>query len=257
MMRPRLLVAAMLSLATPFALGDIDTTAALARSQAAIGTTPTEHAFVTASGKTKRLSDWRGKPLVVSFVYTSCPAVCPTVTANLKRATDVAVSVLGSGAFDVATIGFDTEHDTPARMASYARERGIDAPNWWFLAADADTIAALTNELGFTFAVAGGGFEHMTQVTILDAQGRIYRQIYGDDVPAPALVEPLKQLAVGESFAAPTLASVLDGVRLICSVYDPATGRYRFNYAIVTTVIAGALSLGGLGIFVLRLWRTS
>ena len=185
MTRPRLLVAAALWLAAPVALAEIDTAAALARSQATIGTTPADHAFVTSSGRAKRLSDWRGRPLVVSFVYTSCPAVCPTVTANLKRATDVALGVLGSGAFAVATIGFDTEHDTPTRMASYARERGIDAPNWWFLSADADTIAAFTNELGFTFAAAGGGFEHMTQVTILDAQGRVYRQIYGDDVPTP------------------------------------------------------------------------
>jgi protein SCO1/2 len=189
-------------------------------------------------------------------VYTSCPAVCPTVTANLKRATDVATGMLGSNAFDVATIGFDTAHDGPGQMASYARERGIDAPNWWFLSADADAIANLTRALGFTYAAAGGGFEHMTQVSILDAQGRVYRQLYGDDVAAPTLVEPLKQLALGQSFASPTLANVLTSVRLVCSVYDPATGRYRFNYAIIATVLAGTLSLGGLGIFVARLWRT-
>jgi len=246
-----------LLLAAALAHGEIDTAAALARSQAVLGTTPADRAFVSSLGKSVRLTDWRGRPLIVSFVYTSCPAVCPTVTANLKRATDIATSVLGSGAFTVATIGFDTAHDTPARMASYARERGIDAPNWWFLSGDAATITELTSALGFTFAPAGGGFEHMTQVTILDGQGHIYRQIYGEDVAAPALIEPLKRLALGESFAAPTLASVLTGVRLICSVYDPATGRYRFNYAIVATALAGVLSLGGLGIFVVRLWRSA
>jgi protein SCO1/2 len=233
----------------------IDTKAALARSGAVLGTTPADRVFANASGETVHLADFRGRPLVVNLVYTSCPHVCPTVTANLKRAADVATRMLGTGSFRVATIGFDAPTDTPERMAAYARERGIDSPDWTFLAADPATLAALVDELGFTYVRSGGGIEHMTQVTLLDADGRVYRQIYGADLEVPAVVEPLKQLATGARFEVASVASIVDGIRLVCSVYDPATGRYRFNYAIVVTVLTGLLALGGFGVFVVRMWR--
>lgn len=235
----------------------IDSKAALARSQAALGTLPGDQRFATADGRNVDLTSFRGRPTLVSFVYTSCPHICPTITTNLKRATDIAASMLGETAFNVATIGFDAANDSPSRMASYALARGIDAANWYFLSTDAASIARLTEDLGFTFEAAGGGFEHLTQVTLLDADGRVYRQIYGADMEIPALVEPLKRLVVGERFESVSVSGLLDGVRLICSVYDPASGRYRFDYSIVVTVLTGVVSLGAFAIFLIRIWRTA
>jgi protein SCO1/2 len=222
-----------------------------------LGTLPADALFARSDGRNLALSALRGRPTVVSFVYTSCPHVCPTITNNLKRVTDVAAAVLGEDAFNVVTIGFDVANDTPGRMASYARERGIEDANWYFLSADEVTIGRLTTELGFTFEATGGGFEHLTQVTLLDADGRVYRQVYGADMETPMLVEPLKRLAVGERFESASVSALLDGVRLICSVYDPASGRYRFDYSIVVTVLTGVLSLGAFGVFLVRIWRTA
>jgi protein SCO1/2 len=235
----------------------IDTEAALARSQAALGTLPADRAFVDAAGGTLRLSDLRGRPVVLSLVYTSCPHVCPTITNNLKAVTDEATAALGANGFDVLTVGFDTEHDTPTRMASYARARGISAPNWHFVAADHVTIEGLVADVGFTFSKTAGGFDHMTQVTILDRDGRVFRQVYGADMEVPALVEPLRRLALGERFSAGSLEDLVEGIRLVCTVYDPATGRYRFDYAIVMTVLTGILCMTVAGFFVVRLWRTA
>jgi protein SCO1/2 len=235
----------------------IDPDVALARSQAVVGTMPADFAFMRSSGGSVRLADLRGRPLVLSLVYTSCPHVCPAITTNLKRVTDVAAATLGVDAFNVATIGFDTAFDTPQRMASYARTRGIDEPNWYFLAADVDTVAALVDDVGFTFEKIGGGFDHLTQVTLLDADGRIVRQVYGADMEVPALVEPLKQLAEGARFEAGGIGNLLEGVRLLCTVYDPALGRYRFDYAIVMTVFTGLVCMAIAGFFVFRLWRTA
>jgi protein SCO1/2 len=235
----------------------IDTEAALARSQAALGTVPENRTLLDVTGKPVNLTDFRGRPVLLSLVYTSCPHVCPTITKNLKRVTDEAAATLGSDAFYVLTVGFDSVHDTPPRMASYARARGIDDTNWRFLAADAQTVEALAEDVGFTYFATAGGFDHMTQVTLLDSDGRVFRQVYGADMEIPALVEPLRKLTLGERFSAGSFSDLVEGVRLVCTVYDPATGRYRFDYAIVMTVLTGILCLGVGGFFVVRLWRTA
>jgi protein SCO1/2 len=250
-------IGALLTLLTGVANAAIDGDAALARSRAAIGGSPPDLIFARSPGGNVRLADFRGRPLVLSLVYTSCPHVCPAITNNLRRVTDVAAATLGSEAFNVVTIGFDTAHDSPERMASYARARGIDEPNWSFLAADEATIAALTSAVGFTFEKTAGGFDHLTQVTLIDADGVVVRQIYGADLEVPALVEPLKQLAQGAYFEAGGLADLMSGVRLLCTVYDPAVGRYRFNYAIVMTVFTGLVCMVIAGLFVVRLWRAA
>ncbi|MGW8271097.1 MAG: SCO family protein [Burkholderiales bacterium] len=66
------------------ALDTFDTKRALRESQAAIGHRPGDYRFTDTEGKTVRLSAYRGKPLVVSFVYTGCFQVCPTTTKHLE-----------------------------------------------------------------------------------------------------------------------------------------------------------------------------
>ena len=79
---------------------------------------------------------------------------------------------------------------------------------------------------------------------MVDANGRIYRQIYGEDYPADKLIEPLKQLIAGTPVADTTkLSSIIERVRLLCSVYDPATGTYRVSYGLVLEVAGGVTFL--------------
>ena len=51
------------------------------------------------------------------------------------------------------------------------------------------------------------GFDHLAQTTVIDAHGRIYRQVYGDAFAVPALVEPLKDLALGSRPRGPSSAT--------------------------------------------------
>jgi protein SCO1/2 len=75
----------------------------------------------------------------------------------------VAQEALGGDSFAVLTIGFDTRNDTPQRMASFARARGVSLPNWWFLSTDSATIERLTRDLGFVFFPSPKGFDHTAQ----------------------------------------------------------------------------------------------
>ncbi|MEN8132127.1 MAG: SCO family protein, partial [Pseudomonadota bacterium] len=194
---------------------------------------------------------------VISLIYTSCYHICPMITKQLERVVEIAADALGEGSFSVATIGFDTQADTPQRMRSYARERGIDASNWWFLSTDAATIEALSSELGFIFFSSPKGFDHLAQTTILDAQGRVYRQVYGELLNSPNFVEPLKELVWGLEADPATLSGWLKGVRLFCTIYDPSTGRYRFDYSIFIALAVGIISLGSVAVFIVRAWRQS
>ena len=157
----------------------------------------------------------------------------------------------------MVTIGFDWAVDTPDRMRLYAAERGIDLPRWHFLASDASTIAALSRDLGFQFYPSAKGFDHLTQTTILDADGVVYRQVYGVDIDAQAFVEPLKELVLAAPREAGVIDHWIDTVKLFCTVYDPNSGRYRFDYSVFMTIIVGALCLFAIAAFLVKEWRRS
>ena len=230
---------------------------ALAISQAAIGRAVGEHRLLRTDGTTVGLAELRGKPLVVSLVFTSCAHICPATTRHLLRAVAEAREALGRDSFRVITVGFDTHRDTPAMMAEFQRRQGVNLAGWEFLAADAATIEALTRELGFLYYPAGGGFDHLIQATVLDAEGTVYRQIYGIDFRIPLLVEPLKELVFDVRPQQTFYESLSNRIRLFCTVYDPATDSYRFRYSIFAG-LAIALALGALALVaLLREWRLS
>ncbi|HYM02331.1 MAG TPA: SCO family protein [Stellaceae bacterium] len=227
---------------------------ALAYSQQAIGRKLDDYRFVTSRGEAFQLSATRGKPLVVTLIYTSCTDACPLTVQTLARAVEVAASAVKPDSFTVLAIGFDSHADTPQRMHEFARRQGIDDRTWRFLSADAATIDGLTKELGFLYAANAGGFDHLSQTSLVDAEGRVYRQIYGTNFAPQLLVEPLKELVFGSAANSSGLSGLLDRVKLLCTVYDPTSGRYRFSYAIFVEIIVGGLSLAAVAAVVLRLW---
>jgi protein SCO1 len=228
---------------------------ALDASQAAIGRTLSDHALTDQNGGRISLSELRGRPVVISPIYTSCFHICPTTTTNLKRAADVAFDLLGENAFTVLTIGFDTPNDTPERMREYGRARGIDSPQWIFASADAATAGRLLEEIGFAVAPAGGGFMHLVQATVLDDEGVIYRQVYGQRFETPLLVDALKRIALGQGLEAAARPSLAERIRLICTTFDPKTGRYGFDYSLVLSAVLGVLIFSGIAAFIWRSWR--
>ncbi|HSJ98109.1 MAG TPA: SCO family protein, partial [Myxococcota bacterium] len=178
--------------------------------------------------------------------------VCPTTTRFLAKAVREARSVVGTDAFHVVSIGFNIPSDNPVSMRVFARQNDIDGDaRWSFLTPDAGVPEALARDFGFSYAAAAGGFEHLTQVTILDADGRVRAQLYGESFALPMLVQPLRELALGQPVTA-SFAAAVDRVRLLCTVYDPVTGKYRLDYALLFETLAGLLALGGTAAFLLR-----
>lgn len=236
---------------------DYDEKAALAKSQAAIGRTLGAHEFLDGSGQTITLESTRGKPVLISLIYTSCYHICPTLTTDLARIVKIARAAVGDDSFTVLTIGFDTRNDTPDRMRLFARKRGIAIEDWHFVSASAGTLERLAGDVGFSYFSTAKGFDHMIQATLLDAEGKVYRQIYGMAPEPPALVEPLKEILWGKQVAATPVAGWINNIKLFCTVYDPTTGLYHFDYSPFISFGIGLFVLGGIAVFIIRAWRKS
>ncbi|MGB5133471.1 MAG: SCO family protein [Steroidobacteraceae bacterium] len=235
-----------------------DARVALQASQDAIGRSlPLDLAFTDQDGRRRTLGEFRGKPLIISPVYTSCFGVCPTTTTYLRQVVDMSRAVLGPDSFAVLTIGFDAVNDTPGRMREFASARGVHTSGWVFGAADAGTIRLLLDRVGFTYVPSPRGFDHMVQATVVDGSGTVYRQVYGQDFQPQLLVDPLKRLALGQAAREDTLAAMIEGVRLFCTVYDPASGRYRFDWSIALSFAIGVMCFAAVATFLWRSWRQS
>lgn len=217
---------------------------ALRTSQAAIGRTLDGVTLVTAERPRLTFEELRGRPVVLSLVYTSCYHVCSGLTLRLRETVKVARQALGGDSFTVVTVGFDTPNDTPERMRAYARERGALQPGWYFASTDPGGIDRLSASVGFTYFPSPKGFDHITQTTILDAGGRVVTQVYGEDFGPPLVVEPLKKLVWGRNLDRGSVEGVLNTVKLLCTIYDPTSGRYRFDYSLIVEILAGSLALG-------------
>lgn len=219
---------------------------AIELSQAALGNEVGALEFFDQHGQGRSLDEFRGQPVLLSLIYTACVHSCQVATRQLDRVVQIARNALGQDSFTVLTVGFDQPIDTPAQMAGYARRYGISDPDWHFLSSpDATTIAALMDRVGFVFEPSPRGYDHTVQVTILDREGRVWRQVYGEIFPTPQLVEPLKDLVFNRPVSESGLFGTLgDRIRLFCTVYDAQGDRYLFDYSLFAGIFIGVLVLG-------------
>ncbi len=238
-------------------LTTLDEKEALRLSQTAVGQPVGDHVLVDRQERPVPLSRYRGKPLLVSFIYTACFEVCPTTTRNLQKTLDVAVTTLGPDRFNVISIGYNQPFDSPQAMKSFSHQYGIRLPNWEFLSPAPAIVNEVTKNFGFSYVATAAGFDHINQVTIVDAEGKIVRQVYGEVFTAQDLVEPLKAMVTGAPIPPQvgTLDEILERIRILCSVYDPVTGRYKTNYALYFEIAGLITTILCVGWYAFASWR--
>jgi len=213
---------------------------ALAISQAAIGRSVSNIRFTRADGHSLRFSDFRGKPLVVSMVYTSCYQICPMTTRFLSEVVDKARAALGDDSFAVAIIGFDVQVDTPAAMRYFASKQGIEDKDWQLLSVTSSEVEQLVGDIGFQYFPSSNGFDHLIQASVIDAEGRVYRQVYGQVFDTPLLVDPLIELVLGRNPPEqPMLTNLVNKIKLFCTTYDPVRDGYYFDFSLFIGMLIG------------------
>ena len=235
----------------------LETAEAVRASQAALGRVIAGHVLQDRQGREVRFESLRGKPLLVSFIYTGCFTVCPTATRELDHAVAALQARHGSDAFRVVSIGFNPPADAPQSMKAFALQHRIDRPNWDFLAVQPQAVSRLAADFGFRYTALAGGFEHVLQVSVLDAQGRVVQQVYGDRPPVTQLEATLRQLVAGEIVPPPgALATLVEEIRILCTVYDPRTGTYRVDYGLALEVAGGVTFILFMALYMLKEWWT-
>jgi protein SCO1/2 len=89
-------------------------------------------------------------------------------------------------------------------------------------------------------------------VTVVDAAGRIHSQVLGNRLSAAQLGEPLREL-LG---AAPLpqqwrVSDVVERIRILCTVYDPETGAYRYDTKLIFEIAGGLTFFISVGVYLL------
>lgn len=132
--------------------------------------------WVSADGKPFQLSHLSGKPTVVAMVYTSCQYVCPLTVQNIKRI-ERALPANQVVKVNFAIFSFDSERDTPAKLAEFAKKHSITSPSWVLAQGHASAVRKLAVTLGIKYKkVQSGDYEHDATISILDSHGIIKYQ---------------------------------------------------------------------------------
>jgi len=249
-----LLLAPLLAFAQERAV--LDPADALRASQSALGRTIPDPTLLDREGRPVRLSSFRGRPLLVSFIYTGCFEVCPATTRSLDASVQALQARFGERQFNVVSIGFNQPADSPQAMKAFAAQHRIARTNWDFLSAPAAVVEPLTREFGFLYAPTPAGFDHVLQVSLVDAQGRIVRQVYGDRPALDVLGDALANLVAGQPLPPQDVFSELvDRIRILCTVYDPKTGTYRVDYSLALEIAGGLTFILCMALYMLNEWR--
>lgn len=121
------------------------------------------------NGARLQLSDYRAAPLVLEFVYTTCPDICLTLGTAFEQL-DAALPPDAR----LVSISFDPTDDT-ARLADFADRYDATAPRWRVAGVEGDTArAALLERAGVVVLPDGqGGFIHNAGLYLVDAEGRL------------------------------------------------------------------------------------
>lgn len=129
-----------------------------------------------SAGKNHPLDVYRGRPVLVTMFYGSCPAACPLLIDTL-HATERALSEQDRAAVRVLMISIDPERDTTAALAELVKSRRIDTSRWKLASTDSATVRKLAAALNIQYRkLPDGGYNHTSVITLLDAQGQIVQR---------------------------------------------------------------------------------
>jgi len=202
---------------------------------------PLDVPFVDELSRPVMLRDYFGqRPVVLTFVYYTCPVLCSQVEQTLVGALKMNSFNPGKD-YDVVLISMDPS-DKPEEalrkkhqdLARYARPSSDNG--WHFLTGTKESIAAVAGAANFRFSYDPKTklFGHASGLLILTPDGRISRYFYGIDYPPSNVRLGLVDASAGK------IGSPIDHVLLFCYQYDPT--RARYSATVLTVLRMGAVA---------------
>src|SRR5215510_16210466 len=117
------------------------------------------------------LSDFRGKVVAVTFIFTLCTDTCPVLTPMMSFVQDQLGNDFGEK-IRFVSITIDPERDTPEVLKDYAQAFGANLSGWAFLTGTPEAIRDVTRRYGvFAAKTANGSIDHTFLTSIIDQRG--------------------------------------------------------------------------------------
>ncbi len=132
-----------------------------------------EFVFTDQNGELFSSDSLVGRIYVVDFFFTTCPSICPIMTANMTKLHERFGHYDG---FELVSITVDPKRDTPSALKEYAVNRKIDSPKWHFLTGDRDSLYTVAYKFlssAMEDNSAPGGFLHTEYFVLVDKEGNL------------------------------------------------------------------------------------
>lgn len=145
-----------------------------------VGETVPDFALFDQSGRVVQSSRFRGKQIMLNFIFTRCPdaKMCPAATAKMigvqRLAKEASIPNL-----ELVSITLDPAYDTPGVLREYADLRGIDTSNFSFLTGPEAAIRDLLTQFGIIAQFQGDILQHTLATLLVDPSGKIAHRTDG------------------------------------------------------------------------------
>jgi protein SCO1/2 len=148
------------------------------------------------AGESQQFADFQGKTVVLNFIFTSCPSVCPRETRALAEVQNRLSPALRRRV-QFLSLSVDPDNDSPEKLLSFARSNGADLSGWSFVRASAPETNALTKELevfGDPKQAQAAPLGHGTSVYLFNGRGQLMQRYAGSPLDVPRLAREIAQL---------------------------------------------------------------
>lgn len=143
----------------------------------------TEFTLQDADGREVGLADFRGKVVVLNFIYTNCPDVCPLHSERIAEIQEMIGPTPMRDLVQFITITTDPANDAPEVMKAYGPAHGLDPVNWVFLTSGQSQPAAtreVAGRYGLKFTrVEDDYLLHGLVIFLIDKSGDIRAKYHG------------------------------------------------------------------------------
>ena len=153
-----------------------------------------EFTLVDQNSREFQFSKLTGRVVVVAFAYTTCPDVCPLITAALRQVQNGLTPDEHKKVF-LLTITTDPEIDSPKVLAGYGKRYGADFANWSFLTGDQAELQKVWKNFGVGVKRKGRGLvDHTPLTAVVDRQGKMRVAYVGPSPDAKVVLRDVRGL---------------------------------------------------------------
>lgn len=160
---------------------------------------PADLTLTTQAGNALRLGDFRGRALVLTFIYTRCPLpnYCPLMSKQFAALQPKLRAEFGTRVH-LLSVSFDPAYDTPAVLRDYAAKYTDRLDTWTFATGDSTEIQRVTRRFGVYTKREEGQITHNLTTAVIGPDGTVHRLFRGNDWTPPDIVQALRQV-LGEN----------------------------------------------------------